>query len=114
MIRYFIGSLFNGMKIKGVYQFRFVCTPEADGAGQPKPLAKQRTVCAPVLRVDVEAETPSHLVQWLVDHLHTSADRVLYCERPLGMADLCELADYLTLMRSSQPPVDAGQPAFHY
>lgn len=110
VIRYFIGTLFSGMKIKGVYQFRFVCVPEADAAGPPKPIDKPRTVCAPVLRVDVEAETPSHLVQWLVDHLQTSLDRVLYCERPLGMADLCELADYLTLMRGRQPAVE-GSPA---
>ena len=115
VIRYFIGSLFNGMKIKGVYQFRFVCAPEADAVGQPKGLDKPRIVCAPVLRVDVEAETPSHLVEWLINHLHTSLDRVLYCERPLGMADLCELADYLTLMRGTQPAVvPTGQLPFQY
>lgn len=101
VIRYFIGSLFSGMQIKGVYQFRFVCAPTTGDDGLPTPLRKQRTVCAPVLRVDVEAGTPAHLVQWLVDHLHTTPDRVLYCDRPLGMADLCELADYLTLMRAT-------------
>lgn len=113
VIRYFIGTLFSGMQIKGVYQFRFVCVPEADAAGQPKPLEKQRTICAPVLRVDVEAETPRHLVQWLVDHLQTSLDRVLYCERPLGMADLCELADYLTLMRSQPPTAESSAARQH-
>lgn len=99
VIRHFIGSLFQGMKIKAVYQFRFVCAPPPEDAALPQE-AKSRTVCTPVQRVDVEAGTPPALVQWLVDHLHTSPDRVLYCQRPLGMADLGELADYLAVMRA--------------
>jgi len=99
VIRHFIGSLFQGMTIKAVYQFRFVCATPPAAASAPD-AATSRAICAPVQRVDVEAGTPPQLVQWLVDHLHTTPDRVLYCQRPLGMADLGEVADYLALMRT--------------
>jgi len=110
VIRHFIGSLFRGMKIKGVYQFRFVCAAPLAADAPVEDSANARAICAPVQRVDVEAGTPPHLVQWLVDHLHTSLDRVLYCQRPLGMADLGELADYLAQMRTrlTAPGIEPG------
>jgi len=100
IIRHFIAELFVGMEVTGIYQFRVLragsptlATPcNNEWAGQE---SSARMGQIPVVRMDVEQGMPAHLVNWLVDRLHTSGDCVLPCVPPLAMADLDELVDYV-------------------
>ncbi len=102
IIRHFISSLFVGMEVTGVYQFRILRAnrpapvtqvDQSLAINRPVPLRVGRL---PVVHIDVEQGMPDHLVQWLVTHLHTSGDCVLPCVPPLAMADFDELANYLS------------------
>ncbi|MCB0061962.1 MAG: hypothetical protein KDE19_07600 [Caldilineaceae bacterium] len=109
IVQHFVSTLFAATQVTGTYQFRVVCSdgaadrlpaathgPVQNGGLQEQPLRIRQPAVA---RIFVERGMPAHLVQWLVTHLHTSADHVCYCPPPLEMTAFSELADYLTLAR---------------
>lgn len=101
IVRYFLPSLFSGLTVDAAYQFRLLrvqmeCNPAGRSPqggtltdlqpGQPP---------APVIRLDIEKSTPAPLRRWLINQLRVNDECVLDCMAPLGLADLCQLADYL-------------------
>lgn len=98
IVRQFLPVLFSGASIKAVYQFRLLHIPLDNGyatlAAVPQQPAHGQEV---ITRLDVEKAMPLALRQWLIKHLHITPDQVLACPTPLALADLCELADLLTL-----------------
>jgi len=102
IVRYFLPMLFSGMSVKAVYQFRLLRAPLNNSPAmlitskQPSEVAQ-----GPITRLDVEKAMPDPIQQWLINRLHIAHDQVLACATPLGLADLCELADYLTPLSPS-------------
>lgn len=96
IVRYFLPMLFSGVTVKAVYQFRLLRAPLAN---TPSPLlaaeARASGSKGPITQLAVEKTMPPHLRQWLSNRLPVSMDRMLACATPLGLSDLCELADYL-------------------
>lgn len=97
IIRQFLPVLFSGSMIQAVYQFRLLRAPRDNSlatliAAGTGPVSAQ----GPITRLDIEKAMPPHLRQWLIQRLQIHTDQVLACAPPLGLADLCELADYLT------------------
>lgn len=97
IIRQFLPGLFSGSRIQAVYQFRLLRaqrdnSPATLIAAGPGPVSAK----GPITRLDIEKAMPPHLRQWLIQRLQIHTDQVLACAPPLGLADLCELADYLT------------------
>lgn len=45
----------------------------------------------PVSHIDLEVGTPSHLSQWLAEHLHVSSERIAQLPPPLNLASLQQL-----------------------
>lgn len=97
IVRHFLPLLFSGMNVKAVYQFRLLRAPRDDNPATLVAASQQPgTAQGAITQLDVEKTMPDHLCQWLINRLRISADQVLACPTPLGLADLCELADYLT------------------
>lgn len=96
LVRYFLPTLFSGVTVKAVYQFRLL---RAALTNTPSPLlaadAGVRVAKGPITQLAVEKTMPLHLRQWLSNRLPVSMEQVLACATPLGLGDLCELADYL-------------------
>lgn len=96
VVRHFLPMLFSGVTVKAVYQFRLL---RASLTNTPSPLrpadANVRVAKGPITQLAVEKAMPLPLRQWLSNRLPVSMERVLACATPLGLADLCELADYL-------------------
>lgn len=97
IVRQFLPMLFSGVNVQAVYQFRLLRAPLDNSPAAliptgPRPEAAQ----GPITRLDVEKAMPLPIRQWLINRLRISSDQLLACPTPLGLADLCELADYLT------------------
>lgn len=111
IVKHFIATFFPGMCISGVYQFRVLYTAEEAAISVPaaQPMLHATTgqtaessrasynVHSPVERVgirylNVEQAMPSHLIQWLVSHLHTSHEYVFQSPSLLYMMNCEELA----------------------
>ena len=99
IVHYFLPTLFSGLTVDAAYQFRLLRAQQpSNSATAPEPHAaeqQQGLAQAPVIRLDVEKSTPPHLRRWLVNQLRVNDECVLDCATPLGLADLCQLADYL-------------------
>jgi len=96
IVRYFLPLLFSGVTVKAAYQFRLLRAPVAN-TSLPLSSTEARANAAkgPITQLAVEKTMPLHLHQWLSNHLQIALERMLACGTPLGLADLCELADYL-------------------
>lgn len=96
IVRYFLPVLFSGVSVKAAYQFRLLRVP-LNNSPTPliAPAPRAQVIKAPITQVVVEKAMPANLRQWLSNRLPVSMDRVLACATPLGLGDLCELADYL-------------------
>lgn len=96
IVRYFLPVLFSGVSVKAAYQFRLLRAPLPT---HPAPMIaldrRANSIKGPISQVAIEKTMPLHLRQWLSNHLSVNMDRVLACAPPLGLGDLCELADYL-------------------
>jgi polyphosphate kinase len=97
IVRHFLPFLFSGMNVKAVYQFRLLRAPRNhDPASLTAAEQHPRMAQGPITQLDVEKTMPTHLRHWLTSRLQIRGDQVLACPPPLGLADLCELADMLT------------------
>lgn len=101
IVRYFLPSLFSGLTVDAAYQFRLLriqteSNPDTASTAAPR-MTEMRSglTQAPVIRLDIEKSTPLPLRRWLLNQLHVNDECVLDCATPLGLADLCQLADYL-------------------
>jgi len=95
IVRYFSAHLFPGMTVTGLYQFHLLRAACACGEeGGPGQIKQQKF--APVVRLDIEERSPAWLVRWLLEHLEVTAELVVRCPMPLGIASLADLADYIT------------------
>ncbi|MEZ4618930.1 MAG: hypothetical protein R2867_25925 [Caldilineaceae bacterium] len=112
VVRHFISSLFTGMNVTGIYQFRVVCAVpcqspdcvttepwDAPNGTADHVIARLRQ--PPVTHLDVEAGMPAHLIAWLVGHLRVDWAAVNQCPPPFALADLAELSALL----SPSPPM---------
>jgi polyphosphate kinase len=98
VVRYFLPMIFNGVNVKAVYQFRLLRAPLNNSPAMLiEPEQRTSVIKGPITQLAVEKAMPGELRQWLVKRLPVSMDRLLACALPLGMADLCELADHLSL-----------------
>ena len=99
IVRYFLPTLFSGLTVDAAYQFRLLRAQNDSNpaalSGLNAPEQRQGLAPAPVIRLDVEKSMPSHLRRWLINQLRVNDECVLDCATPLGLADLCQLADYL-------------------
>lgn len=96
IVRYFLPLLFSGVNVKAVYQFRLLRAPVTNMPSPflTTPLNASMTK-GPITQLAVEKTMPIQLRQWLSNRLPVNMERVLACATPLGLGDLCELADYL-------------------
>lgn len=99
IVRYFLPTLFSGLTVDAAYQFRLLRTQTDSNptalSGLDAAVQRQGLAPAPVIRLDVEKSMPPHLRCWLINQLRVHDECVLDCATPLGLADLCQLADYL-------------------
>lgn len=89
MVRAHVDTLFNGMTVEGVYQFRILRgehTGSEGPVGRHTALARQKAW--PVVRLDVERNTPDWVVQWLQQNLGVQEAVVLRRPPPLGLGTL--------------------------
>lgn len=89
MVRAHVDTLFNGMTVEGVYQFR-ILRGERNGSegpvGRHTALARQKAW--PVVRLDIERNTPDWVVQWLQQNLGVQDAVILRRSAPLGLGTL--------------------------
>lgn len=96
VVRHFLPLLFSGVTVKTAYQFRLLRTPLPNLSSPLLPAEPRAGVAkGPITQLAVEKTMPLQLRQWLSNHLQVSIERLLACPTPLGLGDLCELADYL-------------------
>lgn len=89
MVRAHVGTLFRGMTVIGVHQFRLLrgAVQTADlPIGRHMALARQKAW--PVVRIDVEQDMPDWVVRWLQENLEAAQACVLRRHAPLGMGTL--------------------------
>jgi polyphosphate kinase len=89
MVRTHVDTLFNGMNVEGVYQFR-ILRGEATGADWPvgRHTALARQKAWPVVRLDVQRDTPDWVVHWLQQNLGVQESVILRRPAPLGLGTL--------------------------
>jgi len=107
MVRSQVHTLFNGMAVAGVYQFRIL---RGDTAGGDKPIGRHTALARqkawPVVRLDVERHAPDWVVQWLQRNLGVQDALVLRRPAPLGLGTLAgEWAERASII-SPLPPGD--------
>ena len=96
VVRHFLPTLFSGVTVKAVYQFRLLRASHVSTLAPAMGAeAGVRVAKGPITQLAVEKAMPHHLRQWLSNRLPVNMDQVLACATPLGLGDLCELADYL-------------------
>lgn len=95
MVRAWVDTLFPGMTVEGIYQFRIVRGAEPGNewpAGRHAVLARQKAW--PVVRLDIERAAPEWVVQWLAGNLEVQDAVILRRPAPLGLGTLAgEWAD---------------------
>ncbi|MGL4651133.1 MAG: hypothetical protein ACRC1H_17135, partial [Caldilineaceae bacterium] len=89
MVRAHVHTLFNGMTVEGVYQFR-ILRGEHSGVDWPvgRHTALARQKAWPVVRLDVERGTPDWVVAWLQQNLGVQDAVILRRPAPLGLGTL--------------------------
>jgi polyphosphate kinase len=89
IVRHYVGSLFPGMVVTGVYQFRLL-RGAVNGNGQPagRHTALARQKAWPVVRLDVEADMPGWVLRWLQENMDAPDAVVLRRQPPLGAGSL--------------------------
>jgi polyphosphate kinase len=94
LVRYHIDELFVGLPIRRIHCFRVLRAPHVSGASRPRTVEVQgRKARGSVVRVDVESDMPTVLLDWLVDHLDVVSYSVVRYDTPdVGMS-LPQLAD---------------------
>jgi polyphosphate kinase len=89
MVRAHVETLFPGMTVEGVYQFR-ILRGEHTGSdwpvGRHSALARQKGW--PVVRLDIERTAPDWVVQWLQRNLAVPEAVILRRPAPLGLGTL--------------------------
>lgn len=102
IVRHFAPSLFVGLELTGIYQFRVLCAEQAPSVALSTlntPVADRQPFQPkqmPVLHIDIEQDTPPHLVQWLTEHLHATPECVSQLLPPLDLISVAALANELS------------------
>ncbi|MCB0105957.1 MAG: hypothetical protein KDE53_08605 [Caldilineaceae bacterium] len=96
VIRYFMPSLFIGMEVTGIYQFRVLCLDQPDAISleeQPSGIKGRKVPRKqmPVVHIDIEQGMPAHLTQWLAEHLQTTPECISQLPPPLDITELQQL-----------------------
>ncbi|MBX3011938.1 MAG: hypothetical protein KF832_10555 [Caldilineaceae bacterium] len=95
IVRAFLPLLFSGLQVMSAYQFRLLRASNEGSATAPTYAQRPGIPAAPIIRLDIEKAMPAPLRAWLINHLQVPPERIVDCPTPLGLDDLCELADYL-------------------
>lgn len=89
MVRANVHSLFPGMHVLGVYQFRIArgLAQTVPGPVQ-RPMALARQKAWPVVRLDVEEDIPDWVLRWLLHQMEATDAVVVRRAAPLGVGAL--------------------------
>ena len=93
----FLGELFPGMNIEGVFMFRVLRASSSGRNGdelevQSRGLRNQQ-MASPVVRLEYEAAMPESVVEWLASHLPVPLQFCFPSSGPLAMFQLVDLAN---------------------
>lgn len=106
LVRGHVSSLFPGLPVLGVYQFRLLRGVENEGGtpvGRHMALARQKAW--PVVRIDVEKDMPDWVVRWLQENLGAQQASVLRRAAPLGIGSLAgEWAERIPMLQAAAQP----------
>jgi polyphosphate kinase len=91
VVRFFVHELFAGMSVIGIYQFRVLRAQGHPSSADPvqEPV---RDKSAPVVRVDLQQETPTTVVDWLAARLEIPHHGLFPCTTPLGLSSWADVA----------------------
>lgn len=88
-VRANVETLFPGMSVTGVYQFRILRgAANANGGPVGRHTALARQKAWPVVRLDVERGVPDWVLSWLLHQMEATDAVVLQREAPLGVGSL--------------------------
>ncbi len=104
LVRHFVDELFVDIPIMQVYCFRVLrASASFAGTAEDNQSVHGRTALGSVVRVDVEADMPAAMFEWLVDHLDVISYSVVRFESPGEDMSLPELAQAVTAWMQSSP-----------
>jgi polyphosphate kinase len=97
VVRFFLPQLFPGLTVEGAFLFRVVrgAQPNAEPGESIQRRLRQRELNWPVMRLDVERNMPTILLDWLTDHLDAPPYVRFRLPDPLGDLQLVDLANLL-------------------
>ena len=103
IVRFFLPELFPGLTVENAWLFRVLrpvpTLSQGRGLSDPQPVLHHRHLLSSVVRLDVEADMPGSMLDWLAEHLGTPANSVYRID---GSMALFQLTDLINLVEGSE------------
>ncbi len=103
VVRFFLPDLFPGISVENAWLFRVlrplpILSPEVDNFAS-QPVLHQRHLLSSVVRLDVEADIPERVLNWLAHHLGVPENGIYPID---GHIALFQLTDLINLVEGSE------------